>query len=149
MGRFLTANFAHMAMTGLIGLAVARAFWSSSQASHAALVFLVVVLAHGFYDATIALPELADYSIAGMIIFIMLSYAFFQEVRNVYRQQRETISLTATFLFVVCTLTALTFVYLSWRIGFTASATVLVADIVSLSVMVYMYLREMPNSLLR
>ena len=84
-----------------------------------------------------------------MIIFILLSYAFFQEVRQVYKQRPETISLTATFLFVVCTLTALTFVYLSWRIGFVASMTLIVADIVSLSVMVYMYLREMPNSLIR
>lgn len=148
MGRFLTANFAHMAMTGLIGLAVARACWSSSQVSQAALVFLVVVLAHGAYDATIALPGLADYNIAGMIIFILLSYAFFQEIRVGYKQQRETISLTAAFLFVVCSLTSLTFVYLSWRIGFVAGATLLVNDVLSLSLMVYMYLREMPNSLI-
>jgi RsiW-degrading membrane proteinase PrsW (M82 family) len=148
MGRFLTANFAHMAMTGLIGLAVARACWSSSQTSHAALTFLVVVLAHGAYDASIALPELADYSLAGMIIFVLLAYAFFQEIRLVYSPRPETISLTATFLFVVCSLSSLTFVYLSWSIGFMAGATLLVNDIVGLSVMVYMYLREMPNSMI-
>lgn len=148
MGRFLTANFAHMAMTGLIGLAVARACWHSSQISQAALMFLVIVLAHGAYDATIALPALAEYSIAGMIIFILMAYAFFQEIRLVYKQEPETISMTAAFLFVVCSLTSLTFVYSSWQFGFKGGASLLVTDIVSLGVMVYMYLREMPNSLI-
>lgn len=150
MGRFLTANFAHMALTGLIGLAVARAFWSPQRnAGQAAVVFLVVVLAHGFYDAVIAIPVLFQYSMAGTIIFILLSYIFFHELRQLRSGSRETISLTATFLFTVSTLTAVTFVYLCSQIGFRTSGQILFSDVTSLGAMVYMYLREIPNSLLR
>ncbi|TWU46258.1 hypothetical protein Poly51_56540 [Rubripirellula tenax] len=148
MGRFLTANFAHMSMTGLIGLSFARFFWKKQDISHALLTFLLVMLAHGFYDATIAVPGLQDLSIAGTIIFILLAYAFFHEVRSEYQQTPETISLTASFLFIVSMLTAITFVYVSWRMGFAASVTLLAVDVLGLGVMVYMYLREMPNSLI-
>ncbi|MFK8114992.1 MAG: PrsW family glutamic-type intramembrane protease [Rubripirellula sp.] len=148
MGRFLTANFAHMSMTGLIGLAFARAFWLKDAAS-ALSVFLIVVLSHGLYDATIAVPALAEYSIVGMIIFILLSYQFFHEVRSLYTQRPETVSMTATFLFVVCVLTTITVTYASYAVGFVPALTLLVTDIGSLGLMVYMYLREMPNSLVR
>ncbi|QDT04628.1 hypothetical protein K227x_30210 [Rubripirellula lacrimiformis] len=149
MGRFLTANFAHIAMTGLIGLAVARVIWKQQDVSHALLVFLLVMLAHGFYDAAIAVPELSEYSIGGMILFILLAYAFFHEVRMAYVPRSETISLTATFLFAVSAMTATTFMYVSWQVGLIAAATLLATDIVSLALLVYMYLREMPNSLIR
>ncbi len=149
MGRFLTANFFHMAMTGLIGLAIARAIWKQHDISHALLTFLLVVLAHGFYDATIAVPALETFSMAGMIIFILLSYQFFHEVRGAYNHRPQTISLTAMFLFIVSMLTAITFVYVSWRFGFAISVMKLSIDVLGLGVMVYMYLREMPNSLLR
>ncbi len=149
MGRFLTANFFHMSMTGLIGLAIARTIWKQHDISHALLTFLLVVLAHGFYDATIAVPALERVSIGGTIIFILLSYQFFHEVRGTYNLRPQSISLTAIFLFVVSTLTAITFVYVSWRFGFTASLKMLSVDVIGLSVTVYMYLREMPNSLIR
>lgn len=149
MGRFLTANFAHMAMTGLIGLALARTFWGDQDISHGLLAFLLVVLVHGFYDATIAVIQLADYSLLGTMIFILLAYAFFREVRDGYVQRPETIHLTAAFLFVVTSLTAITFAYVSWQVGWAAAIVLLVADLLSLGVMVYMYLREMPNSLVR
>ncbi|TWU51891.1 PrsW family glutamic-type intramembrane protease [Rubripirellula reticaptiva] len=149
MGRFLTANFFHMSMTGIIGLSIARVFWKHHDVSHALLTFLLVVLAHGFYDATIAVPGLQTFSIGGTIIFVLLSYQFFHEVRGAYDRSPQTISLTASFLFIVSMLTALTFVYVSWRFGYSSSLSMLSVDVLGLGVMVYMYLREMPNSLIR
>ncbi|MGB7325721.1 MAG: PrsW family glutamic-type intramembrane protease [Rubripirellula sp.] len=149
MGRFLTANFFHMSMTGIVGLSIARVFWKHHDISHALLTFLLVVLAHGFYDATIAVPGLQTFSMGGTIIFILLSYQFFHEVRTAYDQRPQTISLTASFLFIVSMLTALTFVYVSWRFGYSSSLSMLSVDVIGLGVMVYMYLREMPNSLIR
>lgn len=149
MGRFLTANFAHMAMTGMIGLSIARACWSRHELSQSLLVILIVILVHGFYDATIAVPGLKDINFAGFIIFILLSYAFFHEVRQCYSQQSETVSLTATFLFVVSLLTALSFIYLCTQFDFKPSLQILMMEFLSVVLMVYMYLREMPNSLIR
>lgn len=149
VGRFLTANFIHMSLTGVIGLAVAHACWSTHEIGRAVLTFLVVVLVHGLYDAAIAVPGLKAFSFASIILFILLSYAFFQELRRFRRPRGEMINLTATFVFVLSTVTALTFVYVSWQLGFQAAGQLLRTDIAGLGVLVVMYVREMPDSLAR
>lgn len=78
VGRFLTANFLHMAMTGLIGFACFRMFrfpktyWEEFLAT-----FLIVVTAHGFYNAVLSLPAFAGMSLFSIIILAMLAYRFF------------------------------------------------------------------------
>jgi RsiW-degrading membrane proteinase PrsW (M82 family) len=148
MGRFLTANPAHMALTGLIGLNVYRAFRDPKNWGPQALaMFGLMVFAHGLYDAAIVLPALADISLAGSIIFAFVLYQFFHELRTLRSPGRDTISLSATFLFVVSLLTATTFIYVSSIVGAQSAADSLVFDVVSLSIMVYLFLREMPETL--
>ncbi|QDU54674.1 PrsW family glutamic-type intramembrane protease [Aeoliella mucimassa] len=58
-GRFLTANFFHMSLTGIAGLALCRGIWCPRErAAEAGVVFLVAVFVHGLYDAFIVLPDL-------------------------------------------------------------------------------------------
>jgi RsiW-degrading membrane proteinase PrsW (M82 family) len=148
LSRFLTANFFHMAATGLVGLALCRALWSPRALGPESLaVFAVVVAAHGLYDALIALPALATYSMGSTIIYVLLCYQFFRELRAARADRPETVSLTATFLFGVSCLTAATFVYLSAVAGWTVAARLLAPEILSMSLMVYVFLREMPETL--
>lgn len=148
MGRFLTANPFHMAATGLIGLAVYRACrHPRAWALQAAAVFFVVVTAHGLYDATIALPALKEYAIFGSIIFALLMYQFFHELRTLRPRGRDDISLTATFLLAVSLLAAATFVYISAVLGAKTAADTLVGDIIGTALMVYLFLREMPETM--
>ncbi len=148
LGRFLTANPAHMALTGLIGLYVYRAFRDPRNwAPHAVAMFGVMVFAHGLYDAAIVLPGLANFSLAGMIIFALVMYQFFYELRTLRSAGRDTISLTATFLCAVSLLTAATFVYISANVGTQMAADVLMRDVIGTSMMVYLFLREMPETM--
>jgi RsiW-degrading membrane proteinase PrsW (M82 family) len=146
--RLLTPAPLHMAMTGLIGLAAYRAcVWPREWAPIFFAMFGVVVLGHGLYDAFLSLPALVDYSLASTVIFVMLIYQFFRELRPLQKLRVEPISLTANFLFCVSTVAAATFVYLSAAVGWRVAADALAAGVLGQAVMVYLFLREMPETM--
>ncbi|MCH2115855.1 MAG: PrsW family intramembrane metalloprotease, partial [Pirellulales bacterium] len=150
LGRFLTANPAHITLTGLLGLAVYRAarhpqVWGL----HALGVFGTLVCVHGLYDAFILVPALREYSMFGTIVFALLVYQFFHELRAMCKPQADTISLTANFLFGVSLLTAAMFVYLSATVGTSIAFDLMAKEVISLAVMVYLFLREMPETMIR
>jgi hypothetical protein len=148
MGRLLMPAPLHMSMTGLVGLAAYRAcVWPKEWGPLFVATFGVVVLAHGLYDAFAALPALAEYSLFGMLIFVGLIYQFFRELRPLQALRVEPVSLTANFLFCVSTVAAATFVYLCAALGWHPAADVLVSGIVGQSMMVYLFLREMPETM--
>lgn len=148
LGRFLTANPFHIALTGLIGLAVYRACLDFRNLGPQALaVFGMLVFAHGLYDAVIVLPDLAEYSIGGIILFALVMYQFFHELRSLRPRGGDAISLTATFLVGVSLLTAGTFIYISALAGTAIAADNLMTDVIGLGVMVYLFLREMPETM--
>lgn len=148
-GRFLTANFMHMSLTGLVGLAVCRGFWQPRQrAGEAIAIVLLAIVAHGMYDAMIVLPALEQYSMVSYIITILLAYQFFHELRTWWQPPGETISLTATFLVAVGLVVASTVVYLSSILGLNDAIRAAVIPAVSLGIVVYLFLREMPESII-
>ncbi|MGI9427984.1 MAG: PrsW family glutamic-type intramembrane protease [Bythopirellula sp.] len=148
MGRFLTANPFHMTLTGLAGLMLYRVLRNPrGWGSHALSIFGILIFAHGLYDAFIALPDLVDYGIFNTIIFALVVYQFFHELRELRKNQRDTVSLSANFLFGVSVLTASTFVYLSARFGMSIAFDALASGVFGLAVMVYLFLREMPDTM--
>lgn len=148
MGRYLTANPMHLTLTGSAGLSFYRAIRDpKGWGPHAVLVFGLVVVAHGLYDAAIVVPALAEISILGSLIFALIAYQFFRELRDLRTVRSEAISLTATFLAGVAIATAATFVYVSSMIGFQAACDSLAGSVLSLSLMVYLFLREMPETM--
>lgn len=148
LGRYLTANPFHMTLTGLVGLAVYRACRNPQGWGPQALAtFGLMVFAHGAYDSFAAIPALADYSILAIIIFAAVVYQFFRELRDARARRPDTISLTANFLCGVSLVTAATFVYLSGTFGCSAAFEFLLDGVVGLAVMVYLFLREMPETL--
>jgi RsiW-degrading membrane proteinase PrsW (M82 family) len=151
LGRMLTPAPLHMALTGLLGLAAYRAcVWPRHWAPTFVAMFGVVVLAHGFYDAFIALPALAlDYNIVSGIIFVLLIYQFFREMRSLRARRVEPLSLTANFLFCVSMVAAATFAYLCGAIGLQLACDALMMGILGQAVMVYLFLREMPETMVQ
>ncbi len=150
MGRYLTANPLHMTLTGLIGLALFRGLRQPRDwGPHALATFGLMVFAHGIYDALIDLPALADYAMLGTIVFALVVYQFFRELRSLRTTRREMVSLTANFLCGVSLVTAATFVYLSATVGCPIAFDVLASGVIGLAVMVYLFLREMPETMIR
>ena len=147
--RFLTANFLHMALTGLAGLALCRGIWNPRErAAEAGVVFLAAVFAHGLYDALQVLPDLEMINLAAMIMYVLLAYQFFHELREWWQPPGETISLTATFLVTVALVVSATMIYLSTQWGLRAAALRSVGELISTAMFVYMFLREMPESII-
>ena len=150
MGRYLTANPFHMMLTALVGLAVYRGLRNPRDWGPQAVgVFGLIVFGHGLYDAFIALPALAEYSLFGSIIFVLVVYQFFRELRSARSKRPDTVSLTANFLCGVSLVTAATFIYLSATIGCELAFNVLAQGVLGLAVMVYLFLREMPETMVR
>ncbi|MGI9454939.1 MAG: PrsW family glutamic-type intramembrane protease [Aeoliella sp.] len=145
--RFLTANFAHMSLTGLAGLAVCRGVWHPRERGpEAAAIVLLVIIVHGLYDATL-MPVFGEYSILGYILYILLAYQFFRELRRWWQQRGQTISLTATFITAVSLVAAVTFVYVSATNDFNTALDQVVQPGIASGLLVYVFLREVPESL--
>jgi RsiW-degrading membrane proteinase PrsW (M82 family) len=148
LGRLLTANPFHLAITGVVGLALYRAIvWPREWGPQFLAVFGVAVLAHGLYDAFISIEALQDLALFTTILFALVVYQFFRELRGLRSPQRGGFSLTATFLCGVSLVTAATFIYLCSTVGATDAFDMLAVSVIDLSIMVYLFLREMPDTM--
>jgi muconolactone delta-isomerase len=148
IGRFLTANPFHLAITGVVGLALYRALlWPRQWGPQFVAVFGVAVLAHGLYDAFISVEALQEFAMLTTIIFALVVYQFFRELRGLRSPRRGGFSLTATFLGGVCLVTAAMFVYLCATAGAATAFDMLAISVVNLAVMTYLFLREMPDTM--
>jgi RsiW-degrading membrane proteinase PrsW (M82 family) len=148
VGRMLSSVPFHMATTGLVGLAAYRACrWPREWGPQLAAIFGVMALIHGLYDAFLVVPALKPYGVAASVISLLLTYQFFHELRGLRERRNETVSLTANFLFCVSMVTAATFVYLAAAMGWRAAADVMARDVLTGAMMAYVFLREMPETM--
>ena len=148
LGRFIMASPFHMSLTGLIGLAIFRgARDPRGWGPNILATFLIAVFAHGLYDALQVLPALVEFSMGATITFALIVYQFFRELRELRPKRKDTISLSATFLCAVALVTACTFVYVSSLVGWQGAMMALVPQALGLVVMVYLFLREMPETM--
>lgn len=147
-GRFLTANFFHIALTGLAGLALCNLIRSpSTAAGDFAVVLGVVILVHGMYDALLSLPALADYSLFAMTAFVLMGYQFFGHLRAAQVPRRATVSLTSILALGFALLAGLAFIHAGRRVGISDAASLLVPDILGVVLIIIMYVREVPETL--
>jgi protease PrsW len=150
MGRFLTANLLHMSLTGLAGLAVCRAIWYPRQmAAEAVGIVLLLVFAHGLYDALIVLLDFDGSGLGSFLVYLALVYQFFHELRSWWEPQASTFSLTATVVASTALVFALTFAYLSTLEGFNTAVAIAAIPAVQSLIFVYVVLREIPETMVR
>lgn len=148
-GRFLTANFLHISLTGLAALAFCRAVWNPRERGpESATILLMVVIVHGVYDALILLPDLHGLAFTNIVVFILIAYQFFRELRTWWSPPGESISLTATFMVSMAIIVSATLIYLSAQIGMRPALSEALIPAVSLGTLIYMFLREMPESII-
>jgi RsiW-degrading membrane proteinase PrsW (M82 family) len=147
VGRYLTANFWHLASTGLAGLWLCRAIrWPKECLPQFFAYFGLIIVGHGAYDAFLGA---GDYAMVSSIIFVALAYAYFHEIRELRPRRREIVSLTANFAVGVSLLAAITFVYVTAYVGLQLAGRVFIPVTVSTSLMAYVFLREVPESLVQ
>ncbi len=98
-GRFMTANFFHMVLTGTIGYYLVRAIqaglegwrWFGSEATK-------MVILHGIYDWVLMEPVAKDWSFAASLLFIVFAQSYLRLVFDLSPRERRPIPLTRVFV---------------------------------------------------
>ena len=152
-GRFLTANFLHTALTGLLGLAFCDAL---AQPLKKGWVFLVtlpaVVLVHGLYDLILSLPvesvkEKAGLAALAGLVFICLALYFFHQLRPLRDPATDQVSPAAILIAGLSLLTGVIFVCAAHELGFAFAIFTLLAQVFVLGMIAYLFYWQLGEGL--
>ncbi len=81
--RFISANALHFALTGVVGFHFFKMISRKGRGWENFLIyFLIVVIAHGLYDALLSMPSLATYSQLWIIALALIAYMYFDLLRD-------------------------------------------------------------------
>ena len=149
-GRFLTANFFHVALTAIAGESLCHYFFTRSRGpEHVISTFSMVVIMHGLYDAFIAVKALQQLNFVTSLVFIYSLFLFFGRLKDLRPNNREPISLTTHFILGISILFMSAFIYVSYGGGHFHAFQVLMPAILDLLITIYMFLYFMPNSIIK
>jgi len=141
--RFLTANFFHIALTGMTGLALYRACTRGAAGiNNFLLVFPICVLAHGAYDGLIDLPDSDIGGYAANLILVVFSAFYFSHVHPLRSNVRSTLGLTGAFVTSISLLAASVIAYEMINLGPAAGLTAIFPQILGSAILLFMFFRE-------
>lgn len=117
-GRFLTATFFHIALTGIVGLAFFQMIRRRGRGwEHFLAEFLLMVFAHGMFNAVQSIPLLADYSSVGrMLILALVAYRFFR-LADGLMQPNRSLGISPLSVFVIGSATLVGVVFVAVCVG--------------------------------
>ena len=143
LGRFLTANFMHMAMTAI--LAAALDDFVRDREKHAAELSrtsLMVVGMHGAYDFLLSHEEYGG-SYFAMAVFFFLVRMFLNAVDQARRKADRGITLTQTFVISLAVVTGTSAVYAVATVGPVQGAVVMTEGLLGVAILVYAFVRTL------
>lgn len=147
LGRFVTANFLHISLTGLVGWSAGRCiFEGGKEIGNALSLFGLAIIAHGAYDAFLIVPQLYEYSLFAMTIFILIGQQYFGRIAYIRTEWRDSISVTALFTWGVGFVLGASFLVASSTYGFVAGLHATGSGFLSVAVILFMFYREIPES---
>lgn len=139
--RLLTANFFHVALTGMCGLFLARGAMGRGMTDFL-YIFGVMVVAHGLYNALFFLPQLGAGGFLSMIIFILVAMYYFKEYNGLYSPRVSNVSLTWTLAMGLSLLLAALIVYQSARVGLGTTLVSVFSEFLGVALMLALFTRE-------
>jgi RsiW-degrading membrane proteinase PrsW (M82 family) len=123
--RFLTANFFHLALTGLNGLAFCDLLRNPVRGFFPFIwTFILTVAAHGAYDALASLEHLRIMMLGAMIIYMLIALWFLRKLRTLRDGSTDQFSIGATFVIGISLLAATILMLASREIGFIPTLVV-------------------------
>jgi RsiW-degrading membrane proteinase PrsW (M82 family) len=145
MGRFLTANFLHMMLTGYICYYLTLAFKRKGKAWDdftTALVKMIVI--HGIYDFFLIDPKMKaeGFYFFSMMIAIYMSMQYIRLLLYSSPPSHHYVSLTRVFTAVLCVAVGLSLFMLSVDAGVKASIKLIFAGMLTNAIFAYMFFRE-------
>jgi len=146
--RFLTANFLHVALTGVNGLALYRACIRKVNGMNEFLfVFPLTILVHGLYDA---LPDFPDSDVGGyaaMVLYVVFATYYFSKVHPLRSNVRTTFGLTGAFVVSISLLASATIAYAMINLGPTPGLTAIFPQLAGSAILLFMFFREFNEAL--
>ena len=148
IGRLLTANFIHLSLTGILGWHLYELFRTRfHHATEFLIAFIVIVLAHGFYDFALAFGSHGSdwgVNIFSTIILALCarSYLHMLHGERVNPRAGLAISRTAIFVFGICTLGGTLMVALVWELGSLEGITLALKQMLIMAPVALIYVRE-------
>jgi RsiW-degrading membrane proteinase PrsW (M82 family) len=143
--RFLTANFLHIALTGILGWGLYQLFRSRfHKATEFLVVFLGVTLAHGLYDFVATLADNGwGLEIMTMVILAASAKVYLKLLHSASdRPAGWVISRTAIFLWGIALLVGVLVIANTWRTSSIQGITETLRAALSLAVISFIFLRE-------
>jgi len=144
--RFLTANFFHIALTGMGGLYLCRAIRNSNY-NDFLYVFGIMIVVHGLYNTLLSLPQFQEGSFFAMIVFILLSMYYFRELNGLNARSRPAHSLSFLFVSGLCLILASLIVFQSSQIGLFTALKLIIPEVLGSVLIVFMFFREFNEAL--
>jgi len=143
LARFLTANFLHMAMTGLFATALYE-FLSDGErhASNFFRVSLFVVGLHGAYDFFLTHEEIGG-SYLGMTVFFFLTKPFLDAVDAARGRADKGITLLQAFVIAIAVVTGVTFVYATNAVGPQHAAITMGQGLLGVAILLFFFVRQL------
>jgi len=147
-GRFLTANFFHVALTGLNGLALFRAFTRGTSGINDFLFILpVTILAHGAYDALLDLPEVEGGGYLATAVYAGFAMFYFKQVHQLRKNIRMTLGLTGAFVISCSLMAASVIAYVMIDLGPGPGLAAIAPQLLGTAVLLFLFFREFDEQL--
>jgi RsiW-degrading membrane proteinase PrsW (M82 family) len=138
--RFLTANFFHLALTGVNGLAFCEMMRNPAREFMSFIgTFFLTVAAHGAYDTLASLDHLKIMMLGAMIIYMLVALWFFRKLRTFRDGSTDQLSIGATFVVGISLLASTILVLASHQIGFIQTMTIFTAVGFGMIMVAYMF----------
>lgn len=143
LARFLTANFMHMAMTGIIASALDDFVRDRERyAADFSRTTLMVIAMHGAYDFLLSHEEFGG-SYFAMAVFFFLVRMFLEKVDAARRKADGGFSLTHAFIVALAVVTGTSAVYAVAAVGPMQGALVLAEGLLGIAILVYAFVRTL------
>jgi protease PrsW len=139
LGRFLTANFLHMAMTAI--LAAALDDFIRDREKHGAdfsRTTVMVVAMHGAYDFLLSHDEYGG-SYFAMAVFFFLVKMFLTAVDHARRKADRGLTLTQAFVLSLAVVTGTSAVYAVASVGPAQGALVMTEGLLGVAILIYCF----------
>ncbi len=141
LARFLTANFLHVAMTGILASALDDFIRNPEKhASAFTRATLLVVGLHGAYDFLIAHHELGG-AYAAMAVFVLLTKIFLDTVEAARRRADRTVTPMHAFVLALAIVTGASFAHAIDTVGLQQGSLVMLEGLLGEGVMLIVFAR--------
>jgi len=147
-GRFLTANFLHLMLTGLAAHSLYRAVrYGGGCWNELGLILGAVILVHGFYNAFLSLPALDESGILSLVAFALGAFEFLRRLGALRERGETVVSLSATFYGGFAVLLSAVLVHLTLLFGLQAAIVLAFGDVLGLALVFFIFAREVPETI--